>query len=193
LNAAADIIRDQQQGLAAWRQDLTRRMSRDPQAEPDREGQMDARRKLAALRRTSSALLAGQGCLAVSPRRPRAVVAHRNRWLRARLAEEFEPLGISVIGEGEDGAVAVAIAVAEQPELLVLEDRLPWVTPLEVVEQMRRFASHTAVVVQLEDSAEAADLLAAGATAVFSRGLRPVELCACCADVLVAGALERTA
>jgi hypothetical protein len=180
--------RDQQEGLAAWRRDIARRLVRDPETEPDREAQMDARRKIAGLRRTRSAVLACQARhargLAPSCEGPRAVVVHRNGWLRARLRQEFEQLGVSVIGEGEDGAVAVALAVVEQPELLLMEDRLPWVTPVEVVEEVHRFAPHTTVAVQMEDSAEAADLLAAGATAVFSRGVAPGELCACCVDVL---------
>ena len=191
-----ELVKDQQQGLAAWRRDLARRLERDPETEPDREAQMDARRRLAGLHRIRSAVAACEESrsngLVASEDRLRAVIVHRSTWLRARLAEELQRLGIQVVGEGEDGAVAVAMALVDQPELLILEDRLPWVTPLEVVEEVHKYAPNTVVVVQIEDSVEAEEMVAAGATAVFSRTVHPDELSAACAD-LVAGGLQRTA
>jgi CheY-like chemotaxis protein len=192
-----ELVRDQQQGLAAWQRDLELRLGRDPETEIDREAQMDARRRLAGLHRIRSAVLACQARrdrgLPASAKHPRAVVVHRSSWMRARIAEQFASIGIQVVGEGDDGAVAVAMAVVEQPELLLLEDRLPWVMPVEVVEEVHRYAPHTVVAVQMEDSGEAAQMLEAGATAVFSRSIRPAELCECCADVLAAEVLERSA
>jgi CheY-like chemotaxis protein len=192
-----ELVRDQQQGFAAWQRDLEARLARDPEAESDREAQMDARRRLAGLHRTRSAVQACQARrergLPATGEHPRAVLVHRSTWMRARLAQEFDERGIQVVGEAEDGAVAVAMAVIEQPELLLLEDRLPWVTPIEVVEEVHRYAPHTVVAVQMEDSAEAPEMLEAGATAVFSRGVHPAQLCECCVDVLVAEVLERSA
>ena len=193
----AGLAQDQEQGLAAWRRDIARRLARDPEAEPDREAQMDARRRLAGLHRTRSAVLACQarrdrGLTPVGDS-PRAVVVHRSGWLRGRLAQELGEKGVTVVGEGEDGAVAVAMALVEQPDLLLLEDRLPWVTPIEVVDEVHRYAPHTVVAVQLEDGAEAAEMLAAGATAVFGRGVRPSELCERCVDLIVTEALEPSA
>lgn len=192
-----ELVRDQQQGLAAWQRDLEARLARDPEVEGDREAQMDARRRLAGLHRTRSAVLACQARrergLPPTAESPRAVVVHRSSWMRARLGQELDILGVEVVGQGEDGAVAVALTVVEQPDLLLIEDRLPWVTPLEVVEEVHRYAPHTVVAVQLEDSAGAPEMLEAGATAVFSRGVRPAELCECCADVLVAEVLQPSA
>jgi len=193
----AELVRDQQKGIAAWHGDIARRLARDPQAEPDREAQMDARRRLAGLYRTRSAVLACEARrdrgLAPTAEAPRAVVVHRNAWLRGRLAQGLKDQGVQVVGEAEDGAVAVAMVVVEQPDLLLLEDRLPWVTPLEVVDEAHRYAPHTVVAVQLEDSAEASDMLAAGASAVYSRGVPPDQLSEHCVDLLVAEALERSA
>lgn len=193
----ADLARDQQRGFRAWQADFERRLARDPESEADREAQMDARRKLAGLHRTRSAVLACQTRhergLQPFDDRPRAVVVHRNDWMRSRLAREFEDLGVAVIGEGDDGAVAVALAVVEQPDLLLLEDRLPWVTPVEVVEDVHRFAPHTVIAVQMEDSGQAFEMLEAGASAVFSRSVRPSQLCECCLDALRAETVARSA
>jgi response regulator NasT len=192
---AAQLVRDQQHGLAAWQRELDQRLARDPEAETDREAQMDARRHLAGLQRARSAMAACQSksTRPASGDSPRAVVVHRNEWLRRRICASFAELGVQVIGEAEDGAVALAMAVVEQPEILVLEDRLPWLTPVEVVHEVHRFAPHTFVAVQLEDGSEAADMLEAGASAVFTRGTRPAELCTSCVDALATTQLQDTA
>jgi hypothetical protein len=192
LRDAAELVRDQQEGLAAWHRETTRRLALDPETEIDREAQMDARRHLAGLQRTRSAVMAMQSRrdrgLAATGDEPRAVVVHRDEWMRKRITAELAQLGVQVIGEGEDGAIAVAMAVVEQPELLVIEDRLPWVTPLEVVSEVHRFAPRTVVAVQLEDTSDAAGLLDAGAAAVVGRMTHPAELCGCCLDALRASA-----
>ena len=192
LRDAAALVRDQQQGLAAWRRETSLRLALDPEHEHDREAQMDARRHLAGLQRTRAAVMACQAererKIAASGEAPRAVVVHRDEWMRARIAAELAERGIEVVGEGDDGAVAVAMVVVEQPDLLVIEDRLPWVTPLEVVAEVHRFAPHTAVAVQVDESSEAADLLDAGAAAVVGRSSRPAELGECCVVALQASA-----
>ena len=154
---------------------------------------MDARRTLAGLQRARSAakaLLARRSRgLAPEVHGPRAVVVHRNEWLRARLGVEFEARGIDVVGVGADGAAALAMAVVEQPDLLLLEDRLPWVSPREVMTDVARFAPHTAVAVLAEDNAETVELEAAGAAAVFSRAVHPEEVSESCLGLLATGAM----
>jgi hypothetical protein len=193
-----ESLREQQErAMVAWRSELARRLSVDPATAGDREMQMDARRELAGWQRTRVAM---QACL-VRRRRtrtsytaePRAVLVHRNPWMRSQLSKELVRSGLRVIGEGEDGAVAVALSIVELPDLLVLEDRLPWVSPLDVVEVVHHFAPGTVIAVQLEDPADAPELLEAGATAVFSREIRPAEVCECCVDVLMAESLEQPA
>jgi hypothetical protein len=188
LRDAAALVRDQQQGLEAWRRETTRRLAVNPETEADREAQMDARRHLAGLQRTRSAVMSMQATRRRGPAAaayaPRAVVVHRYDLMRERIKAELVELGVQIVGEGEDGAVAVAMVLVEQPELLVIEDRLPWVTPLEVVAEVHRFAPHTVVAVQLEDRSLAASLLEAGATAVVGRTTRPAEFCECCVEAL---------
>jgi len=195
---ASALAQDRQRGLARWQEDVEARLTHGGDVAHDRQSQQDARRERAVLDRTRSAVseCLGRRMRAVEDAEdlhPRAVIAHRSGWVRARLAEEFEGLGVRVVGECEDGAEALALTVVEQPELLLLEDKLPWVTTLDVVIGARDFAPHTAVAVQIEDAGEADAMLGAGAAAVFSRAVRPPQLCECCVDVLVSEALARPA
>jgi hypothetical protein len=188
---AEELVKDQQQAVADWLRETAARLAVDPQLEVDREAQMDARRHLAALERTREAVLAALARHErdVAPTTwPRAVVVHRDEWMRVRITTELADLGVHVIGEGEDGAVAVALAVVEQPELLLIEDRLPWVTPLQVVAEVHRFAPRTIVAVQLDDSSSAGELLEAGAAAVIGRSTPLSELCASSVEALRASA-----
>ena len=187
------LLREQQLGVRAWQADLALRLERDPSTAGDREAQMDARRTIAGLQRArsaSKALLARRARgLEPDVHGPRAVVVHRNEWLRARLADELEARGVHVVGAGADGAAALAMAVVEQPDLLLVEDRLPWVSPLDVVADVSHFAPHTVVAVLAEDTAETAELVAVGAAAVFSRAVHPEDVSESCMDLLVTGAL----
>lgn len=195
---ASALAEDRQRGLARWREDVDARLAACERAAHDRQSQQDARRERVVLEHTRAAVSA---CLArrlrtrdeASDTQPRAVVAHRSGWVRARLVEEFATLGVRVVGACDDGAEALALAVVEQPELLLLEDKLPWLATLAVVEGARDLAPHTAVAVQIEDAGEAESMLGAGAAAVFSRAVRPDQLCECCVDVLVSEALARPA
>jgi CheY-like chemotaxis protein len=182
-----ELARDQQEGLARWRGDLERRLQRDPEQERDREAQMDARRELAGLHRTEeevAALQARRSRPSSGSGRTRAVVVHRSEWLRARLVKELQDQGAEVVGQGEDGAEAVAFAVVEQPDLMILEDRLPWVMPLEVVREARDYAPRTFVAVLVEAGVEADRLLEAGAHAVLGRTVKPHEVISSCLETM---------
>lgn len=160
----------------------------------DREAQMDARRRIAALERTRSAALA---CLRRAARGPshtteraRVVVVHRLAHVRVRMAHELVEHGFEVVGEADDGSVALALAVVGQPEVVLLEDRLPWLPVTQVVDVTRRLAPRTVLAVQVEDLDEGDDLVRAGATAAFGRGVHPREVCEVLLRVLADGAAQ---
>ena len=162
--AAADAV-----GLTReMRLDLTRRM--------------DARRReqQALLRRADEQLRRSGEALEGRPR-VRAVLAHRNGWLRDKVAARLEEHGVAAVGVLEDGADAAGTLVVEQPDLLLLEDRLPTLSGIQVVRRAREFAPLTVVGVQVLDSGEIPTLVNAGAQAVFTRRIPPVDI----ADQLV--------
>jgi DNA-binding response OmpR family regulator len=161
-----------------------------------REMRLDARRRLAALQRTQQALLGRadrtvQESAALLRARPaRAMLVHRNQWLRTKLSVGLRAEGLDVLGEFEDGADGLGSAIAEQPDLLVVEDRLPSLSGLEVVRQSQHYLPRAVVAAQVEDERGVAPMLEAGAQAVFSRRVPPALLAEQIADYLRRAAAE---
>lgn len=106
----------------------------------------------------------------------RAVIAHRNAWLRQKVTDRLLEHGIDVVGSFDDGADAAGTVVVEQPDLLFVEDRLPTLTGLGVVARARALAPAMLVAVQIADSSAAALLVEAGAHAVFARRIPPADI-----------------
>jgi len=159
-----------------------------------REMRLDLSRRMAARRREQQALiqrahdhLRASGSLLGHGGRPRALLAHRNDWLRTKLRDHLVAHGIEVVGEFTDGADAAGTLVAEQPELVLVEDRLPTVTGVEVIRRARQYCPDSVVGVQVLDGSGIDEALAAGALAVFSRRITPGRI----ADELVGCLLQR--
>lgn len=153
-----------------------------------REMRLDLTRRVDAGRREQQALLARadqqlRDSGGVLPGRApvRAVLAHRNAWLRDTVAEQLEARGVQVVGVFEDGADAAGTVVVEQPDLVLVEDRLPTLSGLEVVRRVRTFAPATVIGVQCLDGDGIRSFVEAGAQAVFARRVPPLEI----ADQLV--------
>jgi DNA-binding response OmpR family regulator len=78
----------------------------------------------------------------------------------------------------EDGAAGLGSVVAEQPDLVVVEQQLPWKDGLEVVREVRRFAPAALVAVHLDQPQAEQQAREAGAHAVFARSTRPADMIA---------------
>ena len=171
---------DRLTAIDAWHMDyMTRRASLEV-ADASREARMAARRRLDALKRAQAALVARSEQTAAASRdalarRPqaRAVVVHRSEWLRDKLTLGLADGGVAVVAAVDDGADGLGITIAEQPDLVVVEDRLPSMTGLELVRQVRQFAPHSVVAAHIEDSSGVTNMLEAGALAVFTRRVPP--------------------
>ena len=156
-----------------------------------REMRMDVTRRLEVLREqhramvertrkhvdASTQLLAGQA-------ERRAVLVHRNEWFCRKLTVELARRGIAVVETLENGAQGVGVVVAEQPDLLVVEDTLPMVPGEEVVRDTRHFSPSTLVVAQVANDDRIASLIDAGAHAAFTRRIPPADLVRGVADLL---------
>ena len=148
-----------------------------------REMRLDLNRRMEARRREQQALLVRteqqlceSGCLLSTRSRTRAVLAHRNEWLRSGVADRLQERGVTVVGAFEDGAEVAGTAVAEQPDLVLVEDRLPTLSGIEVVRRIRTFAPEAVVGVQCADSDGKGALVDAGAHAVFTRRVPPRDI-----------------
>lgn len=180
----AALRRDRERGIAAWQSAAATMEGLERVRRENREVGTEARRRLDALRRVNQALverseLAAAASLEVMKRVPvRAVVVHRLDWMRDRLAAGLSDHGIVVVGAEHDGADGLGVTIAEQPDLLVVEDRLPSIRATEVVSSLRQFAPKTVVAAQVEGAEELEALLEAGAAAVFGRRVPPADVCA---------------
>ena len=168
-----------------------KRMAEDAAAAAgrSREMRMDVDRRLEVIRREHQAIvervdvqLRLSGDVLQRSAGRRVVVAHRNEWFVGKVSDDLLAHGIRVIARVENGADAIGAAVAEQPDLLVVEDKLAMVTGEQVLHELRRYCPDTLLTAQVEAGDRVGALLDAGARAVFTRRIPPKDV----ADQLVA-------
>ena len=147
-----------------------------------REMRMDAARSLEVLRREHDALvrraheqLRVTGAMLHRAPERRVVIAHRNEWFVGKVVEVLQERGLRVVARVDNGADAVGIAVAEQPDLLMVEDALAMVPGEQVVREVRTYCPETLVAAQVAHGDRVGPLLHAGAAAVFTRQVPPLE------------------
>jgi CheY-like chemotaxis protein len=178
-----DVLTAQVRAIDAWNR--SNRVANDGAAVIGltREMRMDLSNRMEARRREQAALVARvdeqlrASADLLSARRPvRAVLAHRNEWLSGKVSSRLQEHGVLVVGVFGDGADAAGTIVAEQPELVFLEDRLPSLTGSDLVRRVRDFSPLSVIGAQVENSRGIAPLVDLGAHAVFTRRIPPVEI-----------------
>jgi CheY-like chemotaxis protein len=183
--ARSDLDLAAEQLRAVERFNRARRMREEAAAAAarSRELRMDSARSLEVLRRQHDAVVAradaqlrASGQLLRSTVERRVVVAHRNDWLVRRLQQTLEDRGVLVVARTDNGADAVGLVVAEQPDLLLVEDTLAMLPGVEVVREVRYFSPDTLVAAQAAHGGRVDQLLEAGATTVFTRQVPPHEV-----------------
>lgn len=178
-----DLISAQLEAIDAWNRARRVTEAAAVSVALTRELRLDLSRRMEARRREQDALVARaeqslreSGDLMAGWVRTRAVVAHRNDWFRDTVADRLTRLGVVVVGAFGDGADAAGTVVAEQPDLVLVEDRLPTLTGLDVVRRVRTFAPDAVVGAQCLDGSGIEALIEAGAQAVFTRRVPPDEI-----------------
>ncbi|MCU1588511.1 MAG: hypothetical protein JWN31_2004 [Frankiales bacterium] len=188
--SASELEQDRLAGVNAWNESARLLEASESARQENRQAGTEARRRIEALRRTNAALLRRSTAAAdasveiIGKPVPRAVVVHRLEWMRGRLATCLMANDIDVVATEDDGADALGITIAEQPDLLVVEDRLPSVPAEELLTRLQEFAPRTLVATQVEHDSDADLMLAAGAAAVFNRRVPPAQVCAQLAEFL---------
>lgn len=148
-----------------------------------RELRLDAARRMDVLRRQHAALVARtheQLCasgevLGARPARS-VMLAHRDEWFVDRVAGGLAGAGVQVCGRWDNGADAVGAAVADQPDLLLVEDTLAMVNGPDVVREVLQYCPTTQVVAQVAYADRIGVMLDAGASAVWTRRTSPAEV-----------------
>lgn len=181
--ARLDVIQAQLAAIESWHEARRMREAAAESAASTREARMDLSRRMEARRREQAALIARadahlrESCEVLGARDGvRAVIAHRNPWLRDKVGARLTERGVIVVGTFEDGADAAGAMVVEQAELLLVEDRLPTLLGEEVVRRVRSFSPATVVGAQVLDSGGVPALADAGAHAVFTRRIPPADI-----------------
>jgi CheY-like chemotaxis protein len=164
--------------VRAFRHDLDESEQALLRATNGREGRMDANRMREVARRERDALVARTGRRrgVTRPETARALLAHRHPWFTERLAELLQEAGVDVVAQAANGADAVGIAVAEQPELVLVEDSLLMLPADEAVREIRKYCPHAVIAVRVSGQDRAGLMLEAGADTVLARQLRPEEV-----------------
>jgi CheY-like chemotaxis protein len=178
----AELLADQLAGISAFQQHRRAVESSVEAPGMSREQRLDARRRLDVLRRqheavlsaTSQAMADSGGVLHAMG--PRALLVHRNEWLRRRVAQDLERCGVEVVAQLDNGADGVGAMVAEQPDILFVEDTLPMVSGLQVLQEARRYTRRTVLAAQVGYDDQIAAALDAGAVAAFTRRIPPADI-----------------
>ncbi|MGH2995706.1 MAG: response regulator [Gaiellaceae bacterium] len=105
---------------------------------------------------------------AVNGRPPTCVVADDHPALVAALAAFLAEHGYDVVATAPDGAVAVDSAERAQPDVVVLDYRMPLLSGVELVRRLREAAPEAQLAVYTADADEGlvAEAIGAGASAV---------------------------
>ena len=162
-------------------------------ADCSREMRMDSERRLEVLRRQHDALVARAVAQLEETGRPpgqpapvRVLLAHRNEWFLDRLTAALRERGLTVLARLDNGADAIGAAIADQPDLLLVEDALAMVPGEEVVREVLRYCPGTTVAAQVAFPEGIAAMLDAGALAVLTRRVPPADVAAAMVDLVAA-------
>ncbi|HVM28947.1 MAG TPA: hypothetical protein VM433_14915 [Mycobacteriales bacterium] len=183
LRTEAELARMQLDALDRWNR--ARRTAEDASrpGRPSREMRMDLSRRLEVLRAQHEAIVARadrhleDSVHLLGRRAPcRAVLVHRNEWFTGKVADALSARGVQVVAALDNGAEAVGVVVAEQPDLLLVEETLPMLPGEEVVREARRYAPTTLIGAQVDYQDRIPALLDAGALTAFTRRVPPADV-----------------
>ncbi len=180
MRSSTQVQQERSEGVLAFQRDRETPIEVEPGHGAAREARQEHERRLAVRERELTALLRRQELRDSSAEdqddRPRAVVLHRQPWTRSALCAELERAGVVVVADLDDGASGLGTVVAEQPDLVFVEQQLPWVDGFEVVRQVVRYAPATRIAVHLDQPGAEAAARAAGADEVFARSTRATDM-----------------
>jgi CheY-like chemotaxis protein len=191
-DSLAMLVARQVEAIDAW--NLAREQREALQNAPQaltREARLDAARRLDVLRRVQQAMLTRTAEFLARQPEPfmwplprRAVVAHRQAWFINQLTAALREHAITVVAATDNGADALGFSVAEQPDLLFVEDKLAMLSGLELTAEARIFAAQTLVAAQARDNNDVARMLDAGARHAFARQVPPADIADALAEMV---------
>ena len=184
--AEADLVADQVKAIDAWnasRRAAAVREGASATAQRSREMRLDLARRMDVVRRQHTALvertdahMRSSAHLLQASAPPRAVLVHRDPRFLDRVCGVLAAGGVEVVVRLDNGADAVGAVVAEQPDLLLVEDKLPMLGGAEVLRQALPYSPRTLAVGQAWSDDSVAELLEAGARSAYTRRVLPADV-----------------
>jgi CheY-like chemotaxis protein len=106
------------------------------------------------------------------------LVVDDSQALRARVRLALEQAGLTVVGEAADGAQALTQAAAHQPDVVLMDPRIPWMDGIQTTRILRRRQPDTPVVLWSADYDARLDraIRESGAQVGIPKEIDPVEL-----------------
>jgi DNA-binding NarL/FixJ family response regulator len=107
----------------------------------------------------------------VSPR-PRLVIADDDVFVRAMLAAQLDQM-FECVGTAVDARTAVALVVAQRPDVVILDVNMPGGGAMHATREIRKQSPDTAIVVLSIDEVrgDMSELLKAGAMTYLRKGI----------------------
>lgn len=149
--------------------------SREQRLDAARSADMFARAHSALVERTGLDLL-GSGGVLYWPVPLRVVLVTREEWFLAQISAALVDRGMDVVARLDNGADALGVVAAEQPDLLVLDRSLPMLSGDQLIRWTELVSPATRTAAKVLDDREIAPTLACGASTAFARRVPAAEV-----------------
>ncbi len=180
-----DVYVAQLAAIANWHavRRAEERSARTDAASASRQQRLEHNRRMDVLRCEHEAMIQRtheQLCESAAPLRTtaprRAVLALHSLWFGRVVAACLAEGGVCVVAHRANGAEAVGIAVAEQPDLVLVGAVLPMVSGEQVIQEVCAFAPDAVVAARAQHDGQIGPLLEAGARIAFTRRVSPADV-----------------
>ena len=110
---------------------------------------------------------------------PRVVIVDDHQAMRTALRDALEDEGATVVGEADNGPAGVELAARFQPDVVLMDLRLPGISGLEATHQIkqRHPAVQVLVLTAYDDPALDREAMAMGAYAFLVKGCEVQQIC----------------
>ena len=168
------VLNRRLEALGAWDAHC---QEQENQPRDSREGQIDAtrwreiRRRCEAAMTLSAEAVPADNWLEPARMAPRAVVAFWHDWRREQLSAALEAQGLHVVSASRNAAETLGHVIWQQPDLLVVGERLEMLTVEALIALTGQFSTHTVIAAQASEADGLGEILDAGVRGAFSRQL----------------------
>ena len=110
---------------------------------------------------------------------PRVVIVDDHPVMRAALRDALEDEGATVVGEADEGSAGVELATRIEPDVVLMDLRLPGISGLEATRQIKQLrpAVQVLILTAYDDPDLDREAIAVGAYAFLVKGCQVQRIC----------------